>query len=155
MSLFVDNTHSLINLEIYYIETLRKHGHSVFQFIQSAEDFETWKNKGYSFESTDKKINKLVVTMKRLTWKEHNSVVSRSLQYNMGPDQKLFTRMDPVLYRELKLKTALKKWDALDDKGNPIEPTSDIIDSLAPEVAQAILDAYEKVTEISETDSKK
>lgn len=155
MSLFVDQNRSLVNIDLWFIEQHRKHGHSTFHFILSQEEFEEWKNKGYAFDNPDKPIQKLVATFKRLTWKEHNSIVSRAIQYTMGPDNKLFTRMDPVVYRELKLKTCLKKWDIKDDEGNLVEVTNDAIDSLSPDVAQALLDAFEKSTEASEEDLKK
>ena len=70
-------------------------------------------------------------------------------------DGKIFTRMDPAIYRSLKLKTCLKNWTAKDDNNNPVEVTPENIDNLNPDVAQAIIDAFERVTELSSEDIKK
>jgi len=51
-----------------------------------------------------------------------------------------------ILYRDMKLKTCLKRWD-FKDNGNEVSINEHIIDNLFPEVAQELLSSFEKVTE--------
>ena len=60
--------------------------------------------------------------------------------------------IDPLKYRELKLKSGIKKWDAKDDDGNSIPLTPENIDNLCPEVAAYLLKAFERATEPTEAE---
>ena len=103
----------------------------------------------------DKKIIEQVSThWKRLTWKDQNVIFSQSLKTIAGPDGQTHSDLDPLSYRDLKLKTCLKSWDLKDDQGNPVKITHDVIDNLTPEVASELIANFERVTEPSENDLK-
>lgn len=149
MSLFVEN--KLIGIEHYYVEQ-QKQGNSVVVFITSPEKMREKEEEGYSFESSDpdKKIYRFRTTWKRPTWKEHNEIISRSMTHAPSTMGGYISKLDPIMYREQKLKTCLKKWDGVMGlDGQPVELTLDAINSLSPEVGQELLDAFERVTEIS------
>ena len=101
----------------------------------------------------DKLIRSLTCQFKQLTWKEHNTILARStreLRTNEGSTMDF----DPLLYRELKLKATLRGWDAKDDAGYELVFSTEMIDNLAPKVAEALIYNYEKVCEPSEEDLK-
>lgn len=98
-------------------------------------------------------INKLVTHWRQLTWKESNSILSRSMK-EVRTDTGYTSELDPLLYRDFKLKTALKGWNAKDDKGYDIPLNEQAVDNLIPEVAAALLINYEKVCEQSSEEFK-
>lgn len=100
-----------------------------------------------------KVIQALSIHCRQLTWKEHNTILAKSVRDVMGKDGPT-TDFDPLTYRELKLKAALKGWDAKDDSGQDIKLTPEAIDNLDRTVAEALLYNYEKVCEPSEADLK-
>ncbi len=90
----------------------------------------------------------------RMTWKEQNQVYSRCLRQVTGTEGKTRTELDMIAYRDIKLKTCLKKWDLKDEMKQEVPITETIIDQLVPEVAQELLNNFEMVTEASEEDLK-
>lgn len=182
MAIVLDPNRSFVNILIYYIEEKKKAGNSVFHFIDNPEMMDDWRRKGYKTKEEylqeaqaihqfsadpaalaknlaqgprvaaipdDKLIEALNTTWKRPTWKEQNITFAQSLR-PIGGEMEI----DPLKYRELKLKTSLKKWDAKDDDGNPIPLTPDNMDNLCPEFAAYLLKAFERVTEPTDDDLK-
>lgn len=161
MAIVLDPNRSFINILVHLIEEKKKNGSSLFHFIESAESLQEWKTKGFKtreeiaqeFQSKtakpdyDKTIELINTTWKRPTWKEQNSIFAQALRQVNGEME-----IDPLKYRELKLKTCLKKWDAKDDSGNPVPLNAENIDNLDPSVAAYFLKVFEKTTEPSETD---
>lgn len=90
----------------------------------------------------------------RMTWKEQNQIYSRCLRQVPGIEGKTRTELDMIMYRDLKLKTCLKKWDLKDENKQDIPITELIIDQLVPEVAQELLNNFEMITEAGEEDLK-
>lgn len=91
-------------------------------------------------------IHKLTTHWKQPTWKDTNSILSKAMK-EVKTREGYSAEVDPLLYRELKLKTGLKGWDAKDDKGYDIPLTEQAIDNLVNEVANALLKAFERVCE--------
>ena len=170
-----------MSIEIYYVEQIKPHGNSIFYFLESAQDIEDWKQRGYktqdevnqlAMKKNDKQgpmagipisqqssthdpqkiIQKLTTTWKRLTWKDWNTIFSKCLKNVTGADGQSRNDLDVILYREMKLKFCLKDWDLKDDNGAKVQVSSEIIDMLAPEVATALLDNFETVTEATADD---
>lgn len=161
-----------------YIEDQdEKHGNSKFYFINSREDLDSWKKKGYltTDEMNKSKLpdseskpgmpekppvdpKKVIQVLKtwwaRMTWKEQNQIYSRCLKQATDSEGKTRTELDMIFYRDLKLKVCLKKWDLKDDNGGEIHVSDNIIDNLYPEVAQELLNQFELITEASETELK-
>lgn len=175
MGILLDPNKRFIAIEIYYIEEIRKHGNSIFTFIRSREEFEEWKRKGYIIEGEQsspsghgsgpgisaqgtnptKVIHKLVTHWTKPTWKDQNSIISRSLKTLTTADGKTSNELDGVKYRDLKLKLCLKKWSLTDEEsGEPVPVSADVIDMLDPVVAQELLTNFERVTEPTTDDLK-
>jgi len=175
MSILIDAS-NLVAIQVFYIEEKSKHGGSVFHFIRSQDEFEEWKQKGYitqedfdKFSQThqlepgmpespkhdpEKVIQGLQTWWSKMSWKEHNSIYSQCLKQVNGPDGIPQTILDMLSFRDMKLKTCLKKWSLTDGEGQEIPVSPIVIDRLVPEVAQELLSSFEKVTEISEDDLK-
>jgi hypothetical protein len=192
MSIILDPSKQFIKLKTYYIEEIKPpHGHSVFSFIESRDDLEEWKDKGYILVSekndlppknptqlatqqqtgqsqtqpkpqpnpaasqNGKYISEVNTKWTRLTWKEQNAIYSQCMKESIGTDGKLKYSFDNIKYRDLKLKKCLKEWDVKDDNGQYVPVDANVIDNLVPEVAQQLLDDFEKVTEPGADDLKK
>lgn len=183
MPIVLDPSKNFVAIQIMYIEQENeKHGNSTYHFIGSRAEFDTWKNKGYStadelskqqLEDKPKEANQPGMPLKppldpkkvisilrtwwsRMTWKEQNVIYSRCIRQIPSESASGGTRteMDMITYRDLKLKTCLKKWDLKDDNGQDIAVNENVIDNLVPEVAQELLNNFELVTEASENDLK-
>lgn len=159
MPIVLDPDKQLIAIDTYYIEEQKKRGNFVFHFIRSQEEFNTWQNKGYIPEdkivpgqNPEKIIRKLITYWKTMSWKDQNNILSKTLRHTTKPDGTVMTNLDPIHYRDLKLKTCLKKWNVLNENNSPMEVTEKAIDNLHPQVAQELLDSFERVTEASEED---
>lgn len=155
MSLLIDPNKSLFNIETYYIENIKPNGHIVYDFIRSKEEMQDWQKKGYAVGNLEKPIQRLVTTWKRLSWKEYNSVSTRSMTEERGMDGQVKIRFDPVMFREVKFKTCLKSWDFKDETGQVVAINEKVIDMLDPTVAEELLNSFEKLTELSGEESKK
>lgn len=177
MSIVLDPSKGFVSIQIMYIEEIdEKHGNSRYYFVNSRAEFEHWKGKGYATEDElkaqsaepakpgapakalldPKKVIKILRTWwSRMTWKEQNQVYARCLRHIPATeDRPARAEMDMLLFRELKLKQCLKRWDYKDDNGQEVPITDAIIDNLVPEVAQELLHNFELVTEASEDDLK-
>ena len=106
-----------------------------------------------SLESIEdsKLYEKVQFTLKPLTWKQHNDV-QRAATVNRGPG--MGTDLDWVLYKEKKLCTVLTGWDAKgkDDKLIPVTEAN--IFKLCPQVAETLLQEFDKATILGEEERK-
>jgi hypothetical protein len=82
-------------------------------------------------------------TLKPLTWKQHNDI-QRAATVNRGPG--MGSDLDWVLYKERKLVTILKSWDAKDSDGKAVPVNQENIFKLCPQVAEALLNEFDKAT---------
>lgn len=173
MPILLDPNKQFVNIQLYYVEEVKKHGNSVFHFIRSAQELEEWKKiKGYKTQEEfdqekslagsqekspgmpvkaspdpNKVIQSIVTGWRRMTWKDQNVIFSRCLKTIPGADGNMHTELDTIQYRDLKLKTCLKKWDLKDEQGKEVPVTEDVIDILTPEVAQELINNFEQITE--------
>ena len=178
MSILLDPSKSFVTVQLMYIEKIdEKHGSSTFYFINSREDFDMWKGKGYltsdEISKSDltpakskpgmpekppvdptKVIQVLRTWWNRMNWKEQNQIYSRCLRQSTDTEGKTRTELDMIAYRDFKLKTCLKKWDFKDGGGTEIAISDNVIDSLVPEVAQELMNQFELITEASDTELK-
>jgi hypothetical protein len=169
---------------MYIEEIEEKYSTSKFHFLNNRAEFDSWKKRGYltsdEFEEAKlaarsapqktppgapveskpsppdpKKVIQILRTWwSRMSWKEQNQIFSRCLRQSTSSEGTTKSEIDMILYRDMKLKTCLKKWDLQDDSGNEVPVSDAIIDSLVPEVAQELLSNFEAVTEASEEDLK-
>ncbi|KKM73774.1 hypothetical protein LCGC14_1407050 [marine sediment metagenome] len=159
MPVILNTDPPLISIDIYYIEEEKAQGHLVYHFMRSKDDMDEWTEKGYCLENemTENaagKIEKLITAWKRLTWKDYNSIVSQCLRFT-GKDDDRKAEIDPVQFRDLKLKTCLRRWNVCDATGAQVEVNVANIDAIIPEIANELLYSFEKVTEPGEQDLKK
>lgn len=168
---------------MYIEESDPKHGNTRYHFIESRADFNKWKEKGYLTEEeisqskltpeltpeedqpgmpakppppTPHDPTKIIQVLRtwwsRMTWKEQNQAFARCLKQIPEGDQ-IRTEMDMIAFRDIKLKTCLKKWDHKEN-GVDVELNESVIDNLVPEVAQELLRNFDKVTEVTEEQLK-
>ncbi len=162
----------LIPITLYYVEEQKEQGHSVFNFIETKEEFSEWKEKGYlTAEDIDeiktraakepdytappfdeqKTIGKVKTLWRRMTWKDQNTIYSQCIRENIDSQGKVNAKFDAIMFRDMKLKTCLKSWDVKDENTKDQIPiTAALIDDLDPEVAQELLSSFEQVTEPSD-----
>lgn len=99
-----------------------------------------------------KVISVLRTWWSRMNWEEQNQIYSRCLRQIPEAEGKVRTELDMIMFRDMKLKTCLKKWDLKDDNKQDIPITESIINQLVPEAAHELLNSFEKVTEASENE---
>lgn len=167
MPIILDPNKQLINITCYYIEQIKPHGNSVFHFIKSAEELLKFQNRGFVLEkdaqraesgkeatSPDKIIYTLETTWRTPTWRDQNTIFSKSIKHLPKPDGTSYSELDAIAYRDWKLKLCLKKWNILGPDQKPMEVTEGLIDNLNPMVAQELLAAFETVSEPSDDQLK-
>ena len=101
------------------------------------------------------KCKKLTVKMKQLTWGLHNEIQEGSVDTEMddnGGQQRVFNHKK---YKELRLTKLIHSWDAKTEDDSKAKVSERAIKSLAPEVAESILNLYDEVMYMSEEDEKK
>jgi len=176
MPILLNPNASFLQLQTFYVEEpvgskeqQNASGLSIFHFIDSKDDLERWKTKGYTVETevpkdpkisqsnydANKIINVLNTKWTRLNWKEWNQVYSASMRHRRIGSNEDQIEIDAITYRDLKLKKCLKWWNLTDNTGKEVPVTEQSIDQLVPEVAQKLLLDFEKVTEPSAEDLKK
>jgi len=184
MSIILDPSKNFVAIQIMYIEEKdSKHDNVKYSFINSHAEFESWKAKGYSTkeeieisktttasspsenqpgmpvgssgQNSEKIIQVLKTWWSRMNWKEQNIILGQCFKQTTGSDGESKTDLDMIVYRDMKLKTCLKKWDLKDDNNQEITITPSVIDSLVPEVAQQLLNNFEQVTEATDKQLKK
>jgi hypothetical protein len=102
-------------------------------------------------EKDRSKYEKCVFSMRPLGWKIHNDI-QRSATVNRGPG--MGSELDWVLYKERKLCAVLVGWDAKDKEGRAIPVTEENIFRLNFQVAEALLQEFDKATVLGEDERK-
>lgn len=160
MPLSINPDQKLISIETYVVEEERKHGNKLYYFIENKETLNDYLAKGYIIEGNPvpeghtKIINKVQTTWKIPTWGEHNFILSRALRTTGDAKNKRY-EIDPIKYREEKIKLLLKRWNLVDTHGNVVDVSPAAIDALPPPVANQLLQDFERITELEEDDAKK
>lgn len=95
----------------------------------------------------NKDAQQVTTTWKRVTWKEQNELFANSCYQTEGSIE-----VNSLVYRDLKLKKCLKKWDAKDEDGKDIPLNEETIGNLDPVIASALLRQFETATEPSQKD---
>ena len=101
------------------------------------------------------KFSKLTLRLKPLTWGLYNDLQEAAMvKDNLGN-----RNWNYKVYKENKLRKIIIKWDATmkgeDDKMIPAPVNPQVISNLAPDIAEAILTAYDQITLIDEEEEKK
>ena len=169
MGILVNQNTDLIPILIMFIEKKNKHGNYSFHFINSKEDLESWKSQGYIMQDEYERLknepvkhepgmpvkspldpNMVIQTLKtwwsKSDWRNTNRINSKCVRQTTNADGTKSAELDAIMYRDLRIKSALKSWDLKDESGKVIPVTENVIDSLVPEVAYELLNNYDKVT---------
>jgi len=145
MSLLIDDQ-KFINLKYHYLEIPGKYVPR-FKFIQNKEEYE--KNKD------DPNLKELNTGWKALTWADHNKIYAECFKYGGTEEGLNINNLDFIKFRDMKLKACLKQWDLKDPTtGQSLPVTPMAIDKLHPDVANELLNGFERVTEITEEQGK-
>jgi len=142
--MFIEND-STVDIIIYY----KKVGYHYLAYSEGEFKDE---------DLTDKEreeYKKLTVKMRELTWGLYNELQELSVDIDDEGNRKFNYKK----YKEIRLIKLIADWDATvkdrngaDVKVNPIEKT---IKSMSPEIAEALLNAYDQVMYLSEEEEKK
>jgi len=89
--------------------------------------------------------------LKPITWKQNNDLTRESL-VNRGPG--VGVEWDWVMHKEKKLCMILKGWDAKDKDGKAVPLNEENIFKLSPNVAETLLDEFDKRTLINDEERK-
>ena len=128
----------VIPISIHY----RKVGHTYLCY--NDEDYEKLADKD---AETYKHVNiKMAVT----DWGIYNDLQNGAIE----TDEEGERRFNNKKYKEARLLRLIKDWDVKDKDDKVIKPTPERIQSLAPSVAETILDEYDKNTFLSEEEEK-
>lgn len=98
-----------------------------------------------------KRFKCLNVTMRVLDWGLQNDLQDNALKDL--PDGT--TKFHYKTFKETKLQKTIVSWDAKDKDGNEIAVSIGIVRSLAPEVADTLIRAYDKQSLLGDEDEKK
>lgn len=130
----------VVEIKIFYKKSKRK------QYIALTEkEFEILngqEKKGYS---------SLSLKMKELTWGLHNALQEDAMVDN-GLGERSFNYK---IWKENKLRKLIKEWDAKDKDGKAALVTEQTIAHLSPNIAEAIIKAYDDIFLLGEEEEKK
>lgn len=173
MPLLLQPNKDLIHLEHLYTEKQTKHGKSIFTFIDSPEQLKTMIDNGCIMEEDvrqamaehqarreefqldpSKVIRKIRTDWAPLNWRESNNIYSSCMKQTTLADGNPSIELDAIKFRDQKLKTCLKNWDIKDDNGQNVPLNAATIDTLASEVAQKLIDDFDRVTQVPEEELK-
>jgi len=145
MSILADDQR-FINIKFHYLEIKDKYI-AKFKFIHNQEDFEKHKN--------NPNLKELNTGWKILTWAEYNDILSQCEKHIDGDKKNVDVQeTDFIKLRDMKLRTCLKTWDLNSEIGQFVSVDSEIIDKLNPDVANELLNGFEKVTEVANDELK-
>jgi len=141
--MFIDNNKN-VDIVVYY----RKLGYHYVTY--SGKDFE---DQEFTDEEKEK-FKKLTVQMKQLSWGLYNELQENSVEVDSEGNRKFNGKK----FKEFRLTRLISGWDATiqkDDKEVKINPNEQTIKSLSPDIAEAILNAYDQLMYLSEEEEKK
>lgn len=140
MSILLDDQ-KWINIRFRYIETITKNNISKYKFIKTTEELNQYIN--------NPNLKELNTGWKVLTWSDYNSLYYECSKKNVSKNGVKTNDVDFIKLREMKLKSCLKSWDLKDDFGNDVPLNDKTIESIHPDVANELLNSFEKITNIN------
>jgi hypothetical protein len=139
-----------IKITVYLKKKRNKYGNVNLQILQEAEA-----KKELSQVNPDQKEEDKIIVIntwwKTLSWRENNDILTRSMKVSTDGTN-TNTNINIFVYRDLKLKKCLKKWDLKGDDGKELPIT--IIDKLNPDIVAFMIDQFEEVTGLTEEQAK-
>lgn len=139
-----------VKIKLYYEEKTLPSGASKVHIFD--EEDEAKKLLESENEDDKKRVQILNTEWRSLTWKESNTITKDSMYFD--PHQGM-QDVDYFQYRDLRIKSCLKKWDLKDDNGKPVPCTPDVIDQLPAEVVFALVNRYDTAVNLDEDEKGK
>lgn len=106
-------------------------------------------------EEEKKEFQELNIQAAQLTWGLYNDLQEKA----MVPDEFGNRKWNYKIYKENKLRSIIKKWDAThqnnEGKTVPVPLNPQMISKLAPDIAETILNFYDQKTLLDDEDEKK
>jgi hypothetical protein len=93
----------------------------------------------------------LTVKMKELTWGLYNQLQDNAMIADANGESRFNFRS----YKESKLKSLIKEWDAKDKDGKPVMVNEITISHLAPSIAETIIRSYDEISFLTEDEEGK
>lgn len=125
MRIALNPNRNLFSIPISYVEEKKDQGPTTFRIIKSLEDKKKWGDK----------VLTVMTYWRSLTWKEHNIILRKATRGE---------QLDVLVYRDTKLKMALKR---IEEDGEVTTVTDSIIDNLDSNIAKTLLEAYDEQTD--------
>ena len=105
-------------------------------------------------EEAKKEYKSVTITMKQLTWGLYNDLQESAVDVDEAGNR----RFNYTKYKEQRLTQLIIDWDATrmnGDKAIRVKVSKSTLRSLAPEIAESILTAYEEMMYVSEDEEGK
>jgi len=154
-------TNQIVEIKLYYKDIVTSGGinkiivlsdkEGKIQFQQQEDFIKQKQEKQEEIKETDRPIKVLTTMWKVLSWGDQNNLSKMCERYT--PDG--LQGIDYFKFRDLRMKSCIKSWDIKDIKGTPVPVTSEIIDTLPPDIVFALIDRYDTTTEGSQDEQEK
>ena len=140
------NANDLVEIKIYYKREKFK-----YLALTEAEITARIKKKQLGEEEVAKDFKTLIVKMSVLTWGAYNSFQDAATLTNEKGER----YFDYRTYKEQRLQSLLKFWDAKDDNGKDVTINRQSILMLAPSIGDAIVRGFDESSYYDEEEEKK
>jgi len=131
----------LIDIKIHF----RKYGHIYEAFTE--QEYKELK----LTPDDEKKYSAVCFSMKVLDWGTYNTLQESAVVEDVLTKERKFNYK---LYKEARLKTLIKQWDAKDKENKPVPINMQTISKLAPSIGEAILRAYDEESFLTKDEEK-
>ncbi len=133
-----------IDIVLHYVSYKVKKDGNYIPVLKVLEDEEL-----LQYQNSDKFKNKIKViktTWATVSWAINQEIVKAAMKFNYQTNQ---NELDIPAFRDMRLKKLLLDWDFKDKTGNPVPRTNENISKLNSDLANALLNKYENITNIS------
>lgn len=133
-----------IDIVLHYVSYKVKKDGNYIPVLKVLEDEEL-----LQYQNSDKfktKIKTIKTTWSTVSWAINSEITKSSIKFNYQTNQ---NELDIPAFRDMRLKKLLLDWDLKDKNGNPVPKTNENISKLNSDLANALLNKYENITNIS------
>lgn len=134
----------LVSIPIYY--RFKENGDNIQIYILEEKE-------GASLVAKkDASVEVLNTKWKPNRWQTDNVLIQNSLSYNPQSGQ---SEVDGIKYQDNIIRECLAEWDLVDENNQPIPVSGESIDNLPPDIARAMIRAYNKLNSFDSEEVKK
>lgn len=143
--MFIDNN-DIVEVKIHY----KKDGFK-YLALTDTEVSKRIKNKKLTEDQVEKEFQTLVVNMSVLNWGSYNRFQDLATLTNEKGER----YFDYKVYKEQRLQSLIKSWNAKDSEGKDVSVTPKSIMMLAPTIGDAIVRGFDEASYYDEEEAKK